>query len=100
MLSILCAGSLYRYFAPASSYTAVYNLIGCPAGILPVTRESAEDQAALEADYPDTDANYRLARQAGRGATGCPLGVQVIGRHYQEEMVLHVMRTIERLVQN
>ena len=81
----------------ASSYTAVYNLIGCPAGILPVTRESADDQAALEADYPDTDANFRLARQAGRGAEGCPLGVQVIGRHYQEEMVLHVMSTIETL---
>ena len=83
----------------ASSYTAVYNLIGCPAGILPVTRESDEDQAALEADYPHTDANFRLAREAARGATGLPLGVQVIGRHYQEEMVLHVMRTIENLVQ-
>ena len=82
----------------ASSYTAVYNLIGCPAGILPVTRESAGDQALLEADYPDTDANFRLAREASRGAGGCPLGVQVIGRHYQEEMVLHVMRTIENLV--
>ena len=82
----------------ASSYTAVYNLIGCPAGILPVTRERAEDQEALETDYPDTDANFRLAREASRGAEGCPLGVQVIGRHFQEEMVLHVMRTIENLV--
>ena len=82
----------------ASSYTAVYNLIGCPAGILPVTRESPGDQAALEAEYPDTDANFRLAREAARGGAGLPLGVQVIGRHFQEEMVLHVMKTIENLV--
>ena len=30
---------------PAASYTSVYNLVGCPAGIVPVTQETAADQA-------------------------------------------------------
>ena len=65
-----------------------------------MSRESSGDQAALEAHYPaHTDNTFRLAREASRGAEGCPLGIQVIGRHYQEEMVLHVMKVIEDLVQ-
>ena len=92
-------------------------MVGCPAGILPVTVETAEDQAEL-LHYPAHDASFRLAKAASIGAQGCPIGVQVkkssrvtysvpnhlhvlkvIGRHFQEEMVLHVMNLIEALVQ-
>ena len=41
---------------------------------------------------------HKIARDATRGAVGCPVGVQVVGRHYQEEVVLHVMEVIEGLV--
>jgi len=85
---------------PAASYTSVYNLVGCPAGILPVTKENAADQAGL-VDYPiSTDLCHRLARNATIGAEGCPIGVQVVGRHFQEEMVLHAMGLIEELVKS
>jgi len=85
---------------PAASYTCVYNLVGCPAGIVPVTRETAEDQAGL-ANYPvGSDFLHRVARNATIGAEGCPIGVQVVGRHYQEEMVIHAMKEVERLVKS
>ena len=84
----------------ATSYTAVYNLIGCPAGILPVTKETNEDQEALK-DYPVMgDLCFRIARNATVGAVGCPIGVQVVGRHFEEEMVLHAMGLIEDLVRS
>ena len=34
------------------------------------------------------------------GAEGCPIGVQVVGRHYQEELVIHAMAEVERLVRD
>lgn len=69
---------------------------------MPVTKVNEEDEAKLDSfplDYPiGYDSCNKVAREASRGALGCPLGVQVVGRHYQEEMVLHVMETIEKLV--
>ena len=83
-------------------YTAVYNLTGSPAGILPVTRVTAQDDAAMDSyplDYPEGfDYCNKIARDSSRGAVGCPLGVQVVGRHFQEEMVIHVMEIIENIV--
>jgi len=93
-----CPPAYCSKLLPATSYTAVYNMVGCPAGILPVTKESADDQAGL-ADYPvSEDLCHRFVRDATLGAEGCPIGVQVVGRHFQEEMVLHAMGVIEELV--
>ena len=69
---------------------------------MPVTKVTEEDDAKLDSfplDYPmGYDTCNKIAREASRGAAGCPLGIQVVGRHYQEEMVLHVMEIIESLV--
>ena len=74
------------------------------SGILPVTKVTAEDDAALDSyplNYPvGYDFCNRIARDASCGAVGCPLGIQVVGRHYQEEMVVHVMEIIENLIKN
>jgi len=83
---------------PATSYTAIYNSLGNPVGMLPVTRETEEDQVALDSYPVQTDLVHRLAYKTTKGATGCPIGVQVVGRHYQEELVIHAMETIEKLV--
>ena len=32
---------------PAASYTCVYNLVGCPAGIVPVTRRTSSPSSSL-----------------------------------------------------
>ena len=44
--------------------------------------------------------HFRLAAAATRGAEGLPIGVQVVGRHWQEEMVLQVMAEIENIVKH
>jgi len=82
---------------PAASYTGIYNLLGNPAGVMPVTTVNAQDTAGLE-NYPTDDIPFRVAKEACIGAEGCPLGIQVIGKHFEEEMVLHVMSTIESLL--
>jgi len=81
----------------AACYTAIYNVLGNPAGVLPVTTVDALDTAALD-EYPTDDLMFKIAKKACIGAEGCPVGIQVIGKHFEEEMVLHVMSIIEDLV--
>lgn len=42
---------------------------------------------------------YKFIRNAfgDKGAQNLPVGVQVFGRPFQEELVLHVMKEIEKL---
>lgn len=79
---------------PAVSYTAAYNVVDFPAGSVPISRVNQDDQEALE-DYPRNDLLYHLVYNGTKGAVGMPLNVQVIGRPWQEEMVLHVMKLLQ-----
>jgi Asp-tRNA(Asn)/Glu-tRNA(Gln) amidotransferase A subunit family amidase len=54
-------------YLDAMSYTQWFNLLGNPAAVVPV----------------------------GKSPEGLPIGVQVVGRHYEEELVLAVARAIE-----
>ena len=50
------------------------------------------------AKYPvKEDLFYKWVADATKGAEGLPIGVQVVGRRFQEELVLHVMKEIETL---
>ena len=48
------------------------------------------------ASYPTNDILYKIIRNGTKGAVGLPLNVQVIGKPWQEEMVLYVMSELER----
>ena len=49
-------------------------------------------------DYPNTgDYLFKLIQKSCRDAAGMPLNVQVIGRPFQEELVLHAMKEVERI---
>ena len=46
--------------------------------------------------YPSTgDFVFKIVQNACKNAAGLPLSVQVIGRPYQEELVLHAMKELE-----
>lgn len=76
----------------ALSYSATYNLLGMPAGAVPATRVRQEE----ESDRPASrDTVERAARETEHGSAGLPVGVQVVARHWREDLVLRVMGMLE-----
>jgi fatty acid amide hydrolase len=63
----------------AASYAFVFNLLGWPAGVVSTTRDAAQ----------------RQARQTDRGSAGMPVGVQVAGLPWSEDVVLALMGAVE-----
>jgi len=82
-----------QYLGDALSYTAVYSLLGMPAGVVSLSRVR-EDEVS---DRPRSfDLAERAASRAERGTAGLPVGVQVVARHWREDVALAVMSALER----
>ncbi len=78
---------------PASvSYTALYALLGWPAGVVPVTRvrPGEMDRRPRALDMMD-----RAARRTDQDSAGLPVGVQVAARPHREDLILAVMAAVE-----
>jgi fatty acid amide hydrolase len=76
----------------AGGYTALYNLLGYPAGVVPVTRVRAGE----ESERPRSrDVVEQAARKVELGSAGLPVGVQVVARPWREHIALAAMRAIE-----
>lgn len=77
----------------AASHTFLANLIGCPAGVVPAGRVTAEqEQAELAARAASRGRLAYFARQNARGSTGLPVGVQVMAPPGRDAVVLDVMQ--------
>jgi fatty acid amide hydrolase len=72
-------------------YAVLYNVLGYPAGIVPVTRVQPGEESGRR---PGRDAMERAAKQAERGSAGLPVGVQIVARPWREHVALAAMRTI------
>jgi fatty acid amide hydrolase len=82
-----------RDLMTVGGYTTLYNVLGYPAGVVPVTRVRAGE----EGDRPVTrDAVDRVARQVEQGSAGLPVGVQVAARPWQEHLILAAMQSIQK----
>jgi len=87
----LLHGSSY-YLGEAISYCAIYNLLGLPAGVVAATRVRAGE----ETDRPASrDLVERTARKVETGSAGLPVGVQVVARHWREDVALGLMGVLE-----
>jgi fatty acid amide hydrolase len=76
----------------ALSYSATYNLLGMPGGAVAATRIRPGE----ESNRPESrDVVERAARETEKGSTGLPVGVQVVARHWREDIVLSLMRLLE-----
>ncbi len=72
--------------------SVLFTTVGLPAGVVPVTRVRPGE----ETDRPDSrDGALRAARAAEQGSAGLPVGVQVVARHWREDLVLAAMQAIE-----
>uniref|UniRef100_W5M8Y6 Fatty-acid amide hydrolase 1 n=1 Tax=Lepisosteus oculatus TaxID=7918 RepID=W5M8Y6_LEPOC len=85
----------------ALSYTAFYNLLNAPAGVVPVSVVSEEDEEELK-DYKGNfgDPWDKLFKQAVTGGQGLPVGVQCVALPWQDELCLRFMKEVETLVRN
>lgn len=83
-----------RDLTPACSYTFLWNLLHFPAGTVPVSHTRA-DECVYECPKAQNDAFAAVARTALVGAAGLPVGVQLVGLPYQDELVLRGMHELE-----
>ncbi len=73
-------------------YTSLYNLMGLPAGVVAATRVREDEQT----DRPSSrDAVDRSLARIDRDSVGLPVGVQVVGPWWREDIVLAVMSALE-----
>ncbi|MEE2902377.1 MAG: amidase family protein [Myxococcota bacterium] len=78
-------------FSMAGSYSMRYNFLNFPGGVVPISRVGKTD--AVRADTLQ-----RLEKKAAdveEHSAGLPLGVQVVGRPFEEDVVLAIMMALE-----
>lgn len=76
----------------AGSYAILYNLLGLPAGVAPITRvrPSEESERSIGRDSVE-----RAAHTVELGSAGLPVGVQLVARPWREDIVLALMAALE-----
>ncbi|XP_062250667.1 fatty-acid amide hydrolase 1 [Platichthys flesus] len=79
--------------------TMLYNLLTFPAGVVPVTTVTAEDEEELK-HYKGLyqDRWDKLYKEAVTGGEGLPVAVQCVALPWQDELCLRLMREVEHLV--
>ncbi|XP_028260637.1 vitamin D3 hydroxylase-associated protein-like [Parambassis ranga] len=82
-----------------ASVTMLYNLLTFPAGVVPVSTVTAEDEEEMKhykGNYQDTW--DMLFKQAVSGGEGLPVAVQCVALPWQDELCLRFMKEVEQLV--
>ncbi|MDZ4821296.1 MAG: amidase [Planctomycetota bacterium] len=82
------------YLAPAASYCFLANLVDLPAGVVPWTTVRPGE----ESDRPTSrDRSVLSAIEVERESAGLPVGVQVAGLPWRDDLVLATMRALEQM---
>ncbi|XP_029988879.1 fatty-acid amide hydrolase 1 [Sphaeramia orbicularis] len=83
----------------AVSYTMIYNLLNFPAGCLPVSTVTEQDEEELrhyKGNYQDMwDRHFK---KAVTGSVGLPVAVQCVALPWHDELCLRFMKEVEELV--
>ena len=75
-------------------YTFVFNLLGLPAGVVPITNVRAGEESDRA---PKKDDFVQALLRAEQGSAGLPVGVQVVAPHWREDIVLAVMNELSQV---
>lgn len=76
----------------ANCYTFAWNLLDVPVGVTRVCHVR-EDEQFYESRHDDEVS--AVLRENAQGSKGLPMGVSVVGKVFEEEVVLKVLRDIE-----
>jgi fatty acid amide hydrolase len=79
--------------ATVGAYACLYNLLGYPAGVVPISRVREDEQVGR---LPSRDVIEKAALRVEQGSAGLPVGVQVVARPWREHVALAAMAAIER----
>uniref|UniRef100_A0A0R3PIH5 Amidase domain-containing protein n=1 Tax=Angiostrongylus costaricensis TaxID=334426 RepID=A0A0R3PIH5_ANGCS len=82
----------------AVTYTALFNLLDFPAGVVPVGKVTVKDDEDLvnESTYPvGHNVALRIIRDSSINSVGLPLSVQIVTLPFEEEKCLRVMRDVQ-----
>jgi fatty acid amide hydrolase len=77
----------------AGTYSLLSPVLGYPAGVVPVTRVRAAEESGRK---KSSDLVHKRAFEADCESAGLPVGVQLMGRPWRDEVVLAAMRVIEQ----
>lgn len=81
-----------EHLFPAATYALTYNVLGAPAGVVSITKVRPGEETDRR---PGKDLADQTARTVEEGSTGLPLGVQVVARHWRDDIALAVMIALE-----
>eukprot|EP00058_Branchiostoma_floridae_P015839 XP_002601327.1 hypothetical protein BRAFLDRAFT_82774 [Branchiostoma floridae] len=77
-------------------YTNIFNLLNFPAGVVPVTKVTEEDDRLLDDIIgSEKDPFDRNVLKVAKGAVGMPVAVQCVALPWQEEACLRLMKEVE-----
>uniref|UniRef100_A0A8C4GHB4 Fatty-acid amide hydrolase 1 n=1 Tax=Dicentrarchus labrax TaxID=13489 RepID=A0A8C4GHB4_DICLA len=81
------------------TYMMLYNLLNFPAGVVPVSTVTAEDEEELK-HYKGVyqDLMDKSFKQAVSGGEGLPVAVQCVALPWQDELCLRFMKEVEQLI--
>ncbi|XP_078527804.1 vitamin D3 hydroxylase-associated protein-like [Lissotriton helveticus] len=82
----------------AICYTALFNILNFPSGVVPVGTVKEDDERQLK-NYTSgyNDSWDKILRKAVEGSIGLPLSVQCVALPWQEELCLRFMKEVETL---
>lgn len=80
------------YSGPGGLFSMLVNLLGYPAGVVPVTSVLPGEAGGR---IPSRDRGLAALAAADSGSVGLPVGIQVIGRPGRDHLVLAAMAAIE-----
>lgn len=78
----------------AGAYACLYNVLGYPAGVVPMTRVRPDEQVGRK---PTRDLVEKAALRSEAGSADLPIGVQVIARPWRDHVALAAMCAIEQV---
>lgn len=76
----------------AGTYSILSPLLGYPAGVVPLTRVQSGEENGREKRF---DVVEKTAWDTDRGSAGLPVGVQILGRPWRDDVVLAALKAIE-----